>query len=594
MNINSINGSQTPYYEFSSNQSLDMNESSLKLQQLFKKIGSQDLTLEQLNTVIPLEAINEDDVARSLEEAKNMFEEAKLYLQMAEGGRSKSLQAQISSILDGIIAAIESIINAFGIGDFFKPAESALDAEFKSSKIMLLLSLFGTLTGMFVATLGTDTGSAIVGGVLVAISALSIVWPFIKPMPIHLPSNAENWTKQVQDETLVAQGRKESLDDIARILTMNRHAILVGPSRVGKSLTAKAFAQAVERGDYPELKGKVVFHINTTDLVGQNASFLGGGNRSLKELSEVMGRHRDNIILVLDEIHMACKDGEKLADQLKTFLDEGGEFPHVIGITTDKEYKHVRDNNAFSLRFDKVDIQNTSEDETLKILADTALKSRSKPLVTDEVLAHIYKKSCSVQNAPQPATAIKLLKQCINLTGKIQKSPIDQKITKISNQILSLRSQAAIRRGRKSSVNAQIKNLKTQMRDLQEEASLNRQEVDKLFASKAVLDRVTKEMYRSVIKLSDAGHLEEAKLTRLFMLLHNFLVPALESHIEKKSKELQVPIVIDRALVDKAISKLGLKKTTFKSNSIFKKRMIFQSQLPRKKIHEKKNHMSFA
>src|SRR5205085_1295374 len=151
----------------------------------------------------------------------------------------------------------------------------------------------------------------------------------IKPKTTHLPANAENWTKQVQNGGFVAQGRKESLDEIANIIKMNRHAILVGPSRVGKSLTAKAFAQAVERGDYPELKGKVVFRINTTDIVGQKASFLGGGNNILNKISAAMGRHRDDIILVLDEIHMACKNNEKIADQLKTFLDEAGEFPHV-------------------------------------------------------------------------------------------------------------------------------------------------------------------------------------------------------------------------------------------------------------------------
>ena len=337
--------------------------------------------LDRVATVIPVAKMQEavkDDIADALQEALDRFEEAEYYLQMTGKAASQGAGARLSSILDGIISLLESIITAFGIGDFFKPAESDIHADFKSQKIMMLLSLFSMISAMIIPLLGAAFPSMLIGGILLSIAALSIIWPYIKPIASHLPANAENWTRQVQKGGIAAQGRKESLDDIAGILKMNRHAILVGPSRIGKSLTAKAFALAVERGDYPELKGKIVFRINTSDLVGQKASFLGGGNNILKKISEAMGRHRRQIILVLDEIHMACKNNEKIADQLKTFLDDGGEFPHVIGITTEEEYEeHVKDNNAFSLRFDKVEIKSTSQDETLKILGDTLLKSSS-------------------------------------------------------------------------------------------------------------------------------------------------------------------------------------------------------------------------
>ena len=146
-----------------------------------------------------------------------------------------------------------------------------------------------------------------------------------------------------------------------------------------------AFAQAVERGDYPELKGKKVFYINTTALIGErNGPSVFTGGSVLKRISDAMGVNRKDIILVLDEIHNACKENSKAADQLKTYIDEGGDFPHVIGITTDEEYEsYVKKNTAFSLRFDPVKIQNTSEDETLKILSDTLLQSSVKPLLEE-------------------------------------------------------------------------------------------------------------------------------------------------------------------------------------------------------------------
>ena len=514
--------------------------------------------LDRLATVIPLAKMQEavkDDVEDALKEAKGMFEEAKLYLQMTNGNTSPSIRARLSSVLDGIISVIESIITAFGIGDFFKPAESDIHADFKSQKIMMLLSLFSMITTMILPILGAATGGLIIGGTLLGIAALSAIWPFIKPKTTHLPANAENWTKQVQNGGFVAQGRKESLDEIANIIKMNRHAILVGPSRVGKSLTAKAFAQAVERGDYPELKGKVVFRINTTDIVGQKASFLGGGNNILNKISTAMGRHRDDIILVLDEIHMACKNNEKIADQLKTFLDENGEFPHVIGITTEEEYDtHVKDNNAFSLRFDRVDIENTSQDETMRILGDTLLRSRSKPLIKEGALDQIYDKSCEVEDAPQPAASLKLLKRCINRTEKTQKSPTEKKIIEVSNKILSLRSQAAASRGRKKEAKVQIAELEKQISELQEALHKEKKELDKLFKSKDLLDRVTKETYSSVLKISAIAqktlNSKNEKQLKMFLLLHEFLGRSLESHIEGTAEALGVKAVIDEELID--------------------------------------------
>jgi len=513
--------------------------------------------LERLATVIPLAKMQEavkDDVEDALKEAKGMFEEAELYLQMTNENTSPNIRARLSSVLHGIISVIESIITAFGIGDFFKPAESNIQADFKSQKIMMLLSLFSMITTMLLPILGAAAGGLIIGGTLLGIAALSAIWPFIKPMTTHLPANAENWTKQVQSGGFVAQGRKTSLNEIADIIKMNRHPILVGPSRVGKSLTAKAFAQAVERGDYPELNGKVVFRINTSDIIGQKASFLGGANNILNEISAAMGRHRDDIILVLDEIHMACKNNEKIADQLKTFLDEDGEFPHVIGITTEEEYdEHVKNNNAFSLRFDRVDIENTDRDETLRILGNTLLRSRSKPLMKEGALDQIYDQSCRDEEAPQPATSLKLLKRCINRTEKTQKSPTEKKIIEVSNKILSLRSQAAASRGRKKEAKVEIAELEKQIRKLHEALHKEKKELDKLFKSKALLDRVTKETYVSVLKISAIAqkrlNAKNERELKLFLLLHEFLGRSLESHIKERAETLGVKAVIDEELI---------------------------------------------
>ncbi len=426
--------------------------------------------LDRIASLMPFDKLQDTlkgQIDSLLDEAQDMIEAAKYYYD-ATKSTSPAWHVRLTEFFEGFISALEGLISAFGIADFFKPAESEIHADIKSQRIMILMSLFNMIVGL-ISLFEATTAGLYIGIAFLLIGALSLVWNYIKPMPNYLPGDSENWTRQIQKRGCNAEGRKETLDQIANILKMNRHVLLTGPSRVGKTLTALAFTQAIERGDYPELKGKKVFRINTADIIGDDggpAVFTGGS--VLKRISEAMGNHREDIILVLDEIHNACRKHCRLADQLKTFLDEAGEFPHVIGITTDEEYnKQVKNNTAFSLRFDRVEIKNTRDDETLKILSDTLLKSSFKPVVDEESLLYIYEKSIGEKDAPepQPSASIKLLKRCIHKTGKTQKSATEKKISEIAGKIDSLRAQAVATRGRKRGISAEIRKLEIQLNE---------------------------------------------------------------------------------------------------------------------------------
>jgi len=89
---------------------------------------------DRVSRAVPFENLQEaikGNVEDVLKESKEMFEEAKLYLQMTSEKTPPSIRARISSIIDGIISVLESIVTAFGIGDFFKPAESEIQVDFK-------------------------------------------------------------------------------------------------------------------------------------------------------------------------------------------------------------------------------------------------------------------------------------------------------------------------------------------------------------------------------------------------------------------------------------------------------------------------------
>ena len=505
--------------------------------------------LEELAKQITYETMQEASEQDLGKELKSLVKEAEYYQTLQKEPSSRVAKA-LTATVNALISLIESINAAFGVRELLKPSESAVhDTMIKSQKITTLIFFLSVLTPVL--------GAVMVGEVLLAVTVLSVVWPLIKPMSFYLPPGAECWTKEVQNGTLVAYGRKESLDEIAGVLKMNRHAILVGPSRVGKSLTAKALAGAIERGEYPELKGKVLFRFNTADLIDQQSSFVGGGDKTLHQISEAMGRHRNDIILVLDEIHMASKNNQKMADQLKPFLDEGGEFPHVIGITTEEEYqKYVKENQAFSLRFDKVTIANTSEDETLMILGKTLLNSPSKPLVSEgTVLRHIYERS-NQGGAPQPASALKLLKKCIQSTERTQRSPLEKKVLELSHKICAMRSQEALRLEKQAQVQDQIKLFEKQLKELQKELEFEKKEREHLCQAKRSLDQMKLKMRETVLRTSKVIEthlsLHDKKELNFFALLR-VLGPFLESTIQEKSKKLGLKMGIDFSLVDEMV-----------------------------------------
>lgn len=523
------------------------------LQVVFAKMtlaGEEDAiaVLDRLSQILPYDKLQEAQAVDALKEARKMFEQAKVYLRATQGPAPATLQRHFMAVLEALTGVLQAFIMMFGINGFSKVSDNEMLEQHHTYKLLNCLQIMVWLTVAFGNALGAAVKWTIVGlGVFIA--ALSLVWSSIKPMPHALPANAENWTREAMTKGCTVEGRRESLDQMAKILTMNRHVMLVGPSRVGKSVTAKAFAAAVAGGEYPALTGKQVFYINTTSLIGQQAHLLGGSSNILNRISEIMGRHRKDIILVLDEVQMACKNHEKIADQLKTFLDEGGEFPHVIGITTDKDYEAcVKDNVAFALRFDRVDIASMGRDETLTVLGGEFLRSHPHPIMAPHALEDIYDKSQQIATMPQPAAAVKLLKQCINGTEKTQQSPTEQRMLAVANKIARLRAVAVVTNG---SPNEEIVALEHELALLKVAFSHENEETEKLFHAQDALDKVTAETYATVAKVAGVAERRyDTKMLSRFVLLREYLGPILEHYVREKAQTLGLNVVVDKSLID--------------------------------------------
>jgi ATP-dependent Clp protease ATP-binding subunit ClpA len=482
----------------------------------------------------------------SIEEAKEFIEKELQFATIFHQALlppSTSLQTKTKDLLAGIVLQIDNMVQAFGIKDFFEPPKHEWSASQKVNTISILRATFSELlSAPFKIGYTVFTTFFIL---------LSLIWDKLEPIPSFLPK-CENLSADVMKGNKEYFGRVEVIQSIGNILKIGKHPILVGPSRVGKTHTVRAFAKAVAEGKIPDLKDKKVFYVNSSVLVEKQPSWASVS--PLKALSERMGRHRDNIILVLDEIHMVARGEEKLADVLKTMLDEGGELPHVIGITTDREYaEHVEKNRAFSLRFQPIRLKGSTEAETKLILSQFALKHPSHPMMEEGTIDLIFRLSSGQkeEDLPQPQAGLNLLKRCINHSQTFTITDRQNTIHTLEQEILSLRSVDLVANQRTSAPS--IVGKEEELKALKKEESLTHERLENFEKLKSFYQMLRQERFESVLessKLQTKGDKGCKKAFWAYVLQH-FIEPVFLEKIRGEAKELGLEPVITRDLVQK-------------------------------------------
>lgn len=531
---------------------------------------SQDpeVALHELASLIPLEQLQQavenhyPNHEGALESAKKMLYDAKTYLEKTQVPPSPTIYRKLLALLDTLLRILDSCISAFGIAEFLKSTENDIHASLKAQKVMLLVSIFTVLTATLLPMLGVTTGASIVGGSMVFLAVLSLVYPHIRPAYTTLPGG-ENWSEKIRQGEVVLGGRKNVMGEITSVLLTRskgdegRFPLLLGQSGIGKTQTVKAFAQALVRGNYPKLKGKEVIYFNMADLVTQKSLFE-GGNKSLEKLCESMGRHSQKYILVFDELHKACQSDERgLVDKLKTKLDEV--FPYVIGLTTQEEYeKYIFPQTAFDRRFEKIYVESTGPDETLITVTDFLLQRASGVLYDPDIVTYLLDQT---RGEPQPITALEILSQCLERTAKTQKPSKVNLIEEKQKKMDALLAVGAIRQGigllphgdnkRYDAIAA----LEIELEDLKGQLKKDQGKIRNFFKVRERFANVTRATHLKVAALPK----QETELSE-FLLLSYFLAPILEARVRKQAEDLGIKTVIDQALIDEIIEENRLNR----------------------------------
>ncbi len=273
----------------------------------------------------------------------------------------------------------------------------------------------------------------------------------------------ENFAQNLNAQALMGKidpliGRDKELERVIQTLCRRRknNPLLVGEAGVGKTAIAEGLARRIVEGRVPEvLSGATVYALDMGTLLA-GTKYRGDFEQRLKAVLKQL-LENPNAILFIDEIHTLIGAGAAsggtldASNLLKPALSSGN--LKCIGATTYLEYRGVFEkDHALSRRFQKIDVNEPSVEETVAILR--GLKSRfeehhsvkysSAAIISAAELAakfindrHLPDKAIDVIDEAGAAQRILPKSKQKKLIGKTEIEEIVAKIARIPSQHVS-------------------------------------------------------------------------------------------------------------------------------------------------------------
>jgi ATP-dependent Clp protease ATP-binding subunit ClpA len=195
----------------------------------------------------------------------------------------------------------------------------------------------------------------------------------------------ENYTQNLNAQALMGKidpliGRDKELERVIQTLCRRRknNPLLVGEAGVGKTAIAEGLARRIVEGRVPEILAHAQIYALDMGALLAGTKYRGDFEQRLKAVLKQLVDN-SNAILFIDEIHTligagAASGGTLDASNLLKPALASGQMK-CIGATTYTEYRGVFEkDHALSRRFQKIDVNEPSVEETVSILK--GLKTR--------------------------------------------------------------------------------------------------------------------------------------------------------------------------------------------------------------------------